>query len=132
MIGVDTNVLVRFFASDDAHQAAAVRAWLDDQAGRGERIRIGLVTLVETEWVLRSRYRVTRDELAGVLDELLEDPSIDFQDEAAVSVASRDLAESSADFTDLLMAAVNDLHGCSTTMTIDRRAARDAGMTLLE
>lgn len=131
MIGIDTNVLVRFLVKDDAQQAAAAKALFDARSARGEPIRIGLVVLAETAWVLRSRYGVGRNELSRVLDELIEDPLIDLQDEAAVSVASREFGESVLEFADLLIAAVNDLHGCSTTMTFDRRATRRRGMTLL-
>ena len=131
MIGVDSNVLVRYFAQDDEVQAAAAREFFERRAGADERVRVGLVVLAELAWVLQSRYAATRSELADVVDALLTDPRLELQDEAAVSVAAHDFATSTADFADLLIAAVNTLHGCRTTMTFDQRAAGLAGMDML-
>ena len=131
MIGVDTNVLVRYFAKDDETQAAAARSFFERQARVGEKVRIGVIVLAELAWVLQSRFGASRDELGEVVDELLADRRFDLQDEEAVSVVVNDFLSSSAGFVDLLIAAVNTLHGCVHTMTFDRNAAKLDGMALL-
>lgn len=131
MIGVDTNVLVRYFAKDDPVQAASARAFFERQARDGESIRVGLVVLTELAWVLRTRYGASRAELGRVVDELLTDRRVDVQDRQAVAVAIYDFMTSTADFADLLIAAVNTLHRCVRTVTFDRAAARIEGMELL-
>ncbi|HWK85378.1 MAG TPA: type II toxin-antitoxin system VapC family toxin [Caldimonas sp.] len=131
MIGVDTNVLVRYFAEDDAAQVALARRLLERDATPDDPVRVGSVVLAETAWVLQSRYFATRDEIADVLDELLTDPRVNLQDEAAVAVAAHEFATSNADFSDLLISAINTLHGCRTTLTFDKQAAKVAGMALL-
>ncbi len=132
MTGVDTNVLVRHFAKDDPVQAAVALAFLTRQSAAEEPVRIGLVVIAELAWVLQTRYGATRAELAAVLDELLIDPNMHVQDEAAVAVAAHDFATSTADFADTLIAAVDTLYGCRTTLTFDQRASRLTGMTLLQ
>ena len=131
MIGVDSNVLLRYFAGDDVAQTAAARRLLEREATPDEPVHVGLVVLAETVWVLQTRYAATRDEVADVVDELLADPRVKLQDEEAVSVAAHDLASGEAGFADLLIAAVDDCHGCTKTMTFDKQAARSSGMTLL-
>ena len=131
MIGVDTNVLVRYFAKDDAAQAAAARSFFERQARIGQKVRIGVIVLAELAWVLQSRFGASRDELGEVVDELLADRRLDVQDEEAVAVVVNDFLSSSAGFVDLLIAAVNTLHGCEHTMTFDRKAAKVDGMALL-
>lgn len=132
MTGVDTHVLVRHFAKDDPVQGAAALAFLTRQGAAEEPVRVGLVVVAELAWVLQTRYGATRSELTEVLDELLTDPRLDVQDEAAVAVAAHDFATTNADFADALIAAAHTLHGCHTTFTFDKRAARLPGMTLLQ
>ena len=130
MIGVDTNVLVRYFAADDPAQTPVARRFIESR-GAGETIRVGLVVLAELIWVVRTQYGADRDEVVSIVDELLSDPRFEVQDEAAVAVAANDFETSVADFADLLIAATHTLHGCTATMTFDRAAARIGGMKLL-
>jgi predicted nucleic-acid-binding protein len=131
MIGVDTNVLVRYFTEDDEAQAEVAAQLFERQSRRGEPIRIGLVVLAELAWVLQSRYGATRAEIAESVDDLLTDPIVSIQDEPAVSVATNHYATTGGDFADLLIAAVNASQGCARTLTFDRRAATLDGMALL-
>ena len=130
MIGVDTNVLVRYFAADDAVQTPVARRFIETRPA-GETIRVGLVVLAELIWVVRAQYGADRDEVISIVDELLTDPRFELQDEAAVSVAASDFETSAADFADLLIAATHTLHGCTATVTFDRAAGRIGGMRLL-
>ena len=57
MIGLDTNVLVRFLVRDDEDQFERARKLIRRQAQDGQPVRISLLVLLETEWVLRSRAR---------------------------------------------------------------------------
>lgn len=132
MIGVDTNVLVRYFAQDDVAQATVARRFLERSVTVESPARVSLVVLAELIWVLQTRYQATRAEIGAVIDELLTDERMLLQDEDAVAIAGFEYEGSSADFADLLISALNLEHGCTSTVTFDKKAAKLAGMTLLQ
>ncbi|MEO7007770.1 MAG: PIN domain-containing protein [Caldimonas sp.] len=131
MIGVDTNVLVRYFAQDDPKQFARVRRFLEERLREDAPGHVSLVVLVELVWVLVSRYGASRDEVVVVVEELLADSRLRVQDAMAVWAAVDEFEATSADFADALIVAVDREHGCERTVTLDRRAARIEGMELL-
>ena len=60
MIGLDTNVLVRYLTQDDPAQARRANAVINDALDRDERCAVGIVVLCEAVWVLRDAYRLDR------------------------------------------------------------------------
>lgn len=132
MIGIDTNVLVRYLAQDDPVQGRLARRFIEEDLTPERRGHISLVALAETVWVLRSRYASTRGEIALTIETLLTSPVLKVQEEAAVWIAVDAYADSRADFADALISAVDHRHGCDHTVTFDRAAAKLEGMQLLQ
>ena len=56
MKALDTNVLVRYFAQDDVRQSAIATRLLEDGLGAADRGFVSLLVLLETVWVMESRY----------------------------------------------------------------------------
>ena len=131
MIGVGTNVLVRYFTQDDPKQFARVRRFLEGRLREDSPGHVSLVVLTELVWVLVSRYSASRGEVVLVVEELLADSRLRVQDAMAVWAAVDEFEATSADFADALIVAVDREHGCERTVTLDRRAARIEGMELL-
>ena len=67
MLGIDTNVLVRFLVRDDREQFERARRLIRRELGGGETVLISLLVLLETEWVLRNRYNVAKAEIGAAL-----------------------------------------------------------------
>ena len=81
MIAVDTSVLLRYLLHDDEAQAARADAVFE----AGETVLITDVVLAEAVWTLAGRrYRLAKDELVAVLEQLFSEPSIRFEDDRAV------------------------------------------------
>jgi len=131
LIGIDTSVLVRYFAQDDAIQFAVARRLLQRELSQDAPGHVSLVALAEMAWVLRSRYQSTRDELVTIVETLLCAPNIRVQDEDAVWLALDDCERAGVGVADALIATVDQHHGCSHTATFDQRATRIPGMKLL-
>lgn len=127
MIGLDTNVLVRFLVQDDRVQFARAQRLLEREARRGESVLVSLLVLLETEWVLRSRYGLAKSEIADALSALLDSVELRVEDEAAVEQALFAWRDSGADFADCLIGACNRQLGCAATATFDARAAKVPG-----
>ncbi len=125
MIGIDTNVLVRYLAQDDPVQSPKATAFFERLTARNPGY-VNLVALAETAWVLDRYYELPRAELAGALEALLQVDVIEVQKERAVFQALQIFKEGCA-FADALIGALNHEAGCARTMTFDRRAARMAG-----
>ena len=130
MTGLDTNILVRFFAKDDPLQTPKARAVLSSLT-TAEPGWVGLATVLELVWVMTSTIRVGRDVVAQVLAELLTRETIIVERSETVEKALLRYRRGRADFADCLIAASARAAGCSRTVTFDRVAARDAGMELL-
>ena len=123
VIAFDTNMLVRALIADHADQVAVVRELVS-----GNTVFISRTVLLESEWVLRTRYQKSRIELNAFFVALLETDNAMVEDAEAISHAL-DWYQKGADFADALHLAV-----CGTAVlhTFDRdfcKAAREAGIT---
>jgi predicted nucleic-acid-binding protein len=130
MVGLDTNVLVRYVAQDDPRQSAAASR-LIEALSPAEPGFITMVVLVESVWVMEDVYGATRDRLGEVVQALLEAQSLVVESAESVWRALASFRKGKADFADCLIARVCAAQGCTVTWTFDKAAARDAGMRLL-
>lgn len=130
MIGLDTNVLVRYIMQDDAVQAAKATALVEtldaDRPGF-----VAVVSIVELYWVLTSCYGLTGSQVMQALEILLRTKEIVVDQAEQVLRALRACAGGKADFADCLIERTAAAAGCTRTVTFDTKAARHAGMTLL-
>jgi predicted nucleic-acid-binding protein len=127
MLGIDTNVVVRLVVADDAEQTHRARKLIDQALARDEPVLISLLVLLESEWVLRSRYGFRREALLGIFRALLEARELSFEDEPALEEALFHWRDSVCGFSDCLIAAHNRQLGCRATATFDDKAARLPG-----
>lgn len=135
MIGLDTNVLVRYLAQDDAKQAALATRLIEKELSIAVPGFVSLVVLVELCWVLQKLYGATPGELATTVEDLLGTPQFRMERRDVVQAALRQLSGTKtgkAGFADALIAQLADSEGCTRTLTFDKVAARASGMTLLE
>jgi predicted nucleic-acid-binding protein len=132
VIGLDTDVLVRYFAQDEPRQAAAARRLFQARLTREAPGHVNVVTLAETCWVLSRLYAAGRGELVQVIENLLAAPNIVVERRAQVRKALQAFdASPTAGFSDCLIAQMNGDAGCQRTLTFDRGAAKIAGFELL-
>ena len=130
MIGLDTNVLVRYIMQDDAKQSAKANKLIEslnaDKPGF-----IPLIAIVQLVRVLECCFQLTRDQLVQALDALLptKERVVDRADR--VIKALRLFKAGPADFADCLMERWASSAGCSRTMSFAVAAAKTGGMTLI-
>ena len=130
MIGLDTNVLMRYFGQDDAQQSPQADAIFDfltaDAPGW-----VGLAAILELVWVMTRVKGAGRVVIADTLDQLLAMETMAVEQASTVANAVRRFRSGKAEFADCLIAASAQSAGCSRTLTFDRIAARNAGMELI-
>ena len=131
MIALDTNVLVRYLVRDILEQAEAARELLEGLTP-GAPGFIGREVTIETAWVLERSYGFSREQIAGILEELTAIESLIFEagDDVA-RVASR-FRQGGADFADLMILAAAERAGATSLYTSDRALARMDGAALIE
>jgi predicted nucleic-acid-binding protein len=127
MLGVDTNVLVRFLVRDDEAQFEKARKLIKREVAAGRGVLVNQLVLLETEWVLRSRYSLPKQLIIQAISGLLDASDVQFEDEAAVEEALFVWKESTADFADCLIGAKNRRLGCRATATFDVKASKLPG-----
>jgi len=128
VIGLDTDVLVRYLAQDDPEQAAAATTLVESLSAADPGF-VSLVTVVELSWVLRRAYGVDADRSDELIGALLDAGELRMDRPSVVRAALA--SHGRADLADAVIAELGRAAGCEQTVTFDRRAARDAGMTLV-
>jgi predicted nucleic-acid-binding protein len=124
MIGVDTNVILRYLLQDDPTQTRQVNRIFERQLSESKPGFINLATVLEVVWVLRSLLKQTPDQIATQIENLLTSDSLEVQNEQQVFEAAFALKRGTGEFEDALIGALNSWSGCSHTLTFDRGAAK--------
>lgn len=130
MIGLDTNVLVRYLAQDEAAQSARATKLIERELSEREPGFIGLIVLVESCWVLKRLYSATAAELHETVRDLLDARQLAVENRALVARALGRAVDDGADIADALIAECAASAGCKRIVTFDKSAAK-AGMAVL-
>jgi len=127
MLGIDTNILVRFLVRDDEPQFEKARKLIRREVAAGRRVFVSLLVLLETEWILRSRYGLPKAEIIGAVSGLLDAADVRFEDEPTIEEALFVWKDNAGGFADCLIGSRNKRLGCSATATFDAKASRLSG-----
>ena len=131
MIGLDTNILVRYFAQDDPVQSHKATVLIEQGLTEQSPGFVSIVALAETVWVLERVYRLKKQGIAIVIERILGADALLVEHEAEVATALTAVWEGRGSFADALIAALNAKAGCSRILTFDRKALRLPGFELL-
>ena len=123
MLGIDTNILVRFLVRDDEIQFEKARKLIKREVAADRRVFVNQLVLMETEWVLRSRYAVPKNQIIEAISGLLDASDVQFEDEPAIEEALFMWKNAAADFADCLIGAQNRRMGCRATASFDVKAS---------
>ncbi len=132
MIGIDTNVLVRYLTQDDARQSLLAAHLIEQRLSAQSPGHISLVALAETVWVLASHYRASAAQVIAAVATLASDSRFVVQHERAVWLALDACEAGEVELSDALIRYVDKECGCVSTVTFDRKASRHAGFELLK
>ena len=131
MIGLDTNVVIRYLAQDDKKQSAAATRFIEKSLTTDSPGYINHISLCEIVWVLQRCYGVTKPQVREIIEGLLTTKQLNVENVESTWKALRAYDENSADFCDALIGQVNIHSGCEYTVTFDKKAASLPGFDLL-
>jgi len=123
MIGLDTNVVLRYLLQDDPYHSELANRIFEREISVSVPGFINLGVVLETVWVLRSVAKQTPAQIAAYLEHLLTTESLEIQNEQQVFEAVFALKRGTGEFEDALIGALNSWSGCTHTLTFDRKAA---------
>lgn len=130
MIGLDTNVLVRYLTQDDPIQSAKATELIERRLTALDQGFISVVAVAETVWVLERAYGFSDADIAAAVERMLQADVLVVESEQEVFTAMIALKAGLGTFADALIGALGAKAGCSRTLTFDQRAARLFGFAL--
>jgi predicted nucleic-acid-binding protein len=130
MIGLDTNVVVRYLTQDDPQQSRRATQIFEHQLTTADPGFLSVVTTVETVWVLARAYGFSSQEIAAAVELLLQTDVLVIENEQEVFTAMIALKQKRGNFADAMIAALGAKAGCEHTVTFDQKALRLQGFQL--
>ncbi len=130
MLGLDTNVLVRYLTQDDPIQSLKATEIIERRLTEGNPGFVSIVAMVETVWVLDRAYNLAAHEIAAAVEGMLQADVLVVEYEQEVFTAMIALKEGQGSFADAIIAALGAKAGCSCTLTFDHKALRLPGFEL--
>lgn len=124
MLGVDTNVLVRYLTNDDKVQASLASELLEKYSGQENSIFINNIVLCELVWVLAGTYKYKKEEILKVLKTLVSSIEFCFENQRIAFLALIEFEKNSADFSDILISLINNDFECTETFSFDKKASK--------
>jgi len=130
MIGLDTNILVRYLAQDDPIQSAKATEIIERRLTEDNPGFVSTVAMVEIVWVLDRAYGLGSDEIAAAIERTLQIDVLIVENEQEVFTAMVALKQGKGSFADAIILALGARAGCSHTLTFDQKASRLSGFRL--
>ena len=131
MIGLDTNILIRYLTQDDPIQSVKANEIFERRLTRTKPGFVSVVVMVEAVWVLDRAYGLTGQEIATAVERLLQVEVLVIENEQEVFTAMLALKQGHGTFADALIAELGALAGCTRTLTFDQKAVRLSGFELV-
>jgi predicted nucleic-acid-binding protein len=127
LIGLDTNLLVRYFAQDDPVQSPIATEVIEQRLTAQEPGFVSTVVMAETVWVLDRAYQLSRTSIVAAIETMLRVETLIIECEREVFLAMVSLREGRGEFSDALIGELCGRKGCSHVLTFDRGALRLPG-----
>jgi predicted nucleic-acid-binding protein len=130
MIGLDTNIIVRYLTQDGPMQSRKATEIIERRLSEENPGFVSIVAMVETVWVLERAYSVAAHEIAAAVERMLQIDVLIVENEQEVFTAMTALKKGQGSFADALITALGARQGCSRTLTFDQKALRLPGFVL--
>jgi predicted nucleic-acid-binding protein len=130
MIGLDTNLLIRYIIQDDPKQSKIAERIIESNCTNENPGWISTIVLCEFVWVIQGAYNYSKELIVSILYKLLSTSEIQVESASLVREALKIYEKESLDFSDILIGCLNHSFECSTTYTFDKKAPKNKYFTL--
>lgn len=132
MIGIDTNILVRYLTQDDFEQAKLAEDLLSKYLTKPKSILINNIVIGELISVLNIGYKYTKEQIISVVRHILATEEFVFENQKVLWFALEQYEKKQLDFSDALIAQVNKNLGCQHTFTFNKVNIDEGSMFFLQ
>jgi len=126
MYALDTNVLVRYIVQDDKEQAQKAARAIERLTSE-DRAFIPCIVLCEVNRVLKTAYKVSKEERLAALKKIISVAAFDVERLECCTKALKSYEKGHADFSDYLIREIAQYEGYDTVLTFDEKAQKDSG-----
>jgi len=119
MIGLDTNILVRYLTQDDPNQSRKATNEIAKGLSAGDMFFIADIVMCELVWVLETAYGYARQEIVQVLERILRTKQFQFENKDLLWQSLADYRNKKGNFADHLIGRAGHKAGCRETLTFD-------------
>ena len=119
MIGLDTNILVRYLTQDDPYQSMKVNDEIEEGLAAGDMFFIANIVMCELVWVLETAYGYDRQDIIPVFENILRTRQFQFENKDLLWISLSDYRNKKGDFADHLIGQTGHKAGCRETLTFD-------------
>ncbi|QQV74880.1 hypothetical protein H6P87_00422 [Rickettsia tillamookensis] len=123
MIGIDTNILIRYLTGDDKVQSIKATELIERYSGQENSIFVNNIVICELVWVLERGYKYSKEQIILVLKEIFSTVEFSFENQQVLWLSVLEYENYKADFSDILIGKLNIFNGCNYTVTFDKAAS---------
>ncbi|MCC8418441.1 MAG: type II toxin-antitoxin system VapC family toxin [Rickettsia endosymbiont of Glossina mortisans submortisans] len=123
MIGIDTNILIRYLTGDDKVQSIKAIELIEKYSGKENSIFINNIVICELVWVLERGYKYSKGQIISVLKEIFSTVEFSFENQQVLWLSVLEYENYKTDFSDILIGKLNTFNGCNYTVTFDKAAS---------
>lgn len=132
MIGLDTNILVRYFTQDNEVQAQIVENIIENYGNSPNSLFINNIVMCELVLVLEKGYKYSKEQVALVINQMLSTEEFAFEKQELLWLALNEYVQNKSDYSDALIGLINKSSNYPTTITFDEDAAKGSNFKLAE
>ncbi|KJV81170.1 PIN domain protein [Rickettsia hoogstraalii str. RCCE3] len=125
MIGIDTNILIRYLTGDYKVQSIKAIELIEKYSGKENSIFINniVICVCELVWVLERGYKYSKGQIISVLKEIFSTVEFSFENQQVLWLSVLEYENYKTDFSDILIGKLNIFNGCNYTVTFDKAAS---------
>ena len=128
MIGIDTNILVRYLTNDDLGQCKKISEFFAKYKNTPRSIFINNIVICETVWVLDRGYKYSKEIIVNTLKLICRTPEFAFENHNLIMQSIIEYENNNAiDLSDIIISIFNKNIGCRATVSFDKKAV-DKGL----
>jgi predicted nucleic-acid-binding protein len=131
MIGLDTNVLLRYLLEDDPDQTEHAHRAMAQARRRHERMFVSGIVLCEVVWALSTIAGQSKLQILAGLEQIMTTDVFEIEEKDSTLAAIEQFRTGKGDFADYLIGQIHLRRGCLHTLTFDKALHRTHGFASL-
>lgn len=132
MIGLNTDILIKYLIQDDKVQAKVAEELIEKYFGKPKSLFINNIVLCELINFLEKDYNDSKEKIASTLRQIFSTEEFAFENQKVLWLALEDYEKLDRSFSEALISHLNREYGFKKTWTFDESASKSEDSELLK